>query len=110
MPGLRETLDANLQVARLTNPDVRAVGVALNTSKLSPAEAERLCAETADALGLPCTDPFSMGDPIIDWIVKCFEPSPRKATRSEERRVGKRVSVRVDLGGRRIMKKKNKKN
>src|SRR3546814_7655596 len=48
MPGLRETLDANLQVARLTNPDVRAVGVALNTSKLPAAEAERLCAETAD--------------------------------------------------------------
>ena len=83
MPGLRETLDANLQVARLTNPGVRAVGVALNTSKLSPAEAERLCAETADALGLPCTDPFSMGvDPIIDWIATCFEPSPRKATLS----------------------------
>ena len=83
MPGLRETLDANLQVARLTNPDVRAVGVSLNTSKLPAAEAERLCAETADALGLPCTDPFSMGvDPIIDWIVTCFEPSPRKATLS----------------------------
>src|SRR3546814_13254654 len=28
-------------------------------------------------------------------------------TRSEERRVGKSVSVRVDLGGRRIIKKKN---
>src|SRR3546814_992153 len=31
-------------------------------------------------------------------------PGPR---RSEERRVGKRVSVRVDLGGRRTIKKKN---
>src|SRR3546814_13968906 len=31
------------------------------------------------------------------------------AARSEERRVGKGVSVRVDLGGRRIIKKKNKK-
>src|SRR3546814_4729438 len=29
-------------------------------------------------------------------------------TRSEERRVGKSVSVRVDLGGRRIIKKKKK--
>src|SRR3546814_14727148 len=28
-------------------------------------------------------------------------------TRSEERRVGKSVSVRVDLGGRRIIKQKN---
>src|SRR3546814_6633189 len=36
------------------------------------------------------------------------EPSPKRGTaeRSEERRVGKSVSVRVDLGGRRIIKKK----
>src|SRR3546814_14752098 len=31
----------------------------------------------------------------------------RSTGRSEERRVGKSVSVRVDLGGRRIIKKKN---
>src|SRR3546814_13518632 len=31
-------------------------------------------------------------------------------TRSEERRVGKECAVRVDLGGRRIIKKKNKIN
>ncbi|MBN8813287.1 MULTISPECIES: N-acetyltransferase DgcN [unclassified Sphingomonas] len=83
VPGLRETLEANLAVARLTSPEVRAVGVALNTSKLARAEAERLCAETADALGLPCTDPFAMGvDSIIDRIDQCFEASPRVATLS----------------------------
>ena len=77
MPGLKETLEANLSVARLTNPAVQAVGVALNTSKLDRAAAERLCAETADALGLPCSDPFGMGvDPIIDRIAACFAPSP----------------------------------
>src|SRR3546814_16903590 len=32
------------------------------------------------------------------------------ASRSEERRVGKECAVRVDLGGRRIIKKKNNKN
>src|SRR3546814_19226702 len=31
---------------------------------------------------------------------------PMRSARSEERRVGKSVSVRVDLGGRRIIKKK----
>ncbi|MBL7372828.1 DUF1611 domain-containing protein, partial [Escherichia coli] len=61
----------------------QAVGVALNTSKLARAEAERLCAETADALGLPCTDPYAMGvDPIIDRIDQCFEASSRVATLS----------------------------
>jgi len=83
MPGLAETLDMNLRVARLTSPDVRAVGVALNTSKLPRAEAERLCAETSDALGLPCTDPFALGvDSIIDWINQCFAPSPLAANLS----------------------------
>lgn len=76
LPSLAETVEANLQVARLTNPAVQAVGVALNTSKLSPEEAVRLCAETADAIGLPCTDPYAMGvDPIIDRISECFAPS-----------------------------------
>lgn len=83
MPGLAETLEANISVARLTNPAVQAVGVALNTSRLPRAEAERLCAETADQLGLPCTDPYAMGvEPLIDWMVQCFEPSPRAATLS----------------------------
>ncbi len=81
MPGLAETLEANLRAARLTSPDVQAVGVALNTSKLTTAQAERLCAETSDALGLPCTDPFAMGvDAIIDRIIACFAPSSRVAT------------------------------
>jgi len=75
MPGLKETLEFNLQVARLTSPNVRAAGIALNTSKLPRDEAERLCAATSDAFGLPCTDPFAMGvDPIIDWITECFKP------------------------------------
>jgi len=75
LPSLKETLEANLRVASLTNPEVRAVGVALNTSKLPRDEAERLCAATSDTLGLPCTDPFAMGvEPIIDRINECFEP------------------------------------
>src|SRR3546814_12173456 len=38
---------------------------------------------------------------ILKFVVPAEPPS-----RSEERRVGKSVSVRVDLGGRRIIKKK----
>src|SRR3546814_12603651 len=48
-------------------------------------------------------------------IQPCPPPSNPRASaeiprnRSEERRVGKECSVRVDLGGRRIIKKKRKK-
>src|SRR3546814_13247829 len=43
--------------------------------------------------------------PLFDRFVSALKA---KAERSEERRVGKSVSVRVDLGGRRIIKKKSK--
>ena len=60
----------NLQVARLTKPDVRAVGVCLNTSALDPAEARAICTRTEDLLGLPCTDPVAFGvDAILDRLL-----------------------------------------
>ncbi|NJC08752.1 putative NAD-dependent epimerase/dehydratase family protein [Polymorphobacter fuscus] len=73
-PGLAECLEANLRVARLTNPDVRAVGIALNTAALPAAEASALCDRTAAALGLPCTDPYrlSVAD-IVDTLVEAFD-------------------------------------
>lgn len=82
LPGLRECLDQNLDVARLTSPAVRAVGVCLNTSRLDRAEALRLCREVEDRLSLPCTDPIAFGvDPIIDELL-CNEASTRSTIAS----------------------------
>lgn len=81
VPGIAECLAANLSVARLTSPDVQAVGIALNTVKLGEEEARRLCADTGDAHGLPCTDPYRFGaDPIIDWMQTCFDISTSPMT------------------------------
>ncbi len=75
MPGLAETLERNLEAARLTSADVRAVGICLNTSKLDPFEARALCARTEDRFGLPCTDPLAFGvEAIVDRLL-CVEPS-----------------------------------
>ena len=80
VPGLKETLERNLEAARLTNPDVIAVGIAFNTSAYSDAEAARLCAEAAAELNLPCQDPVRMGvDQIVDNLLSCFEASPSLA-------------------------------
>src|SRR3546814_12573988 len=43
---------------------------------------------------------------VLFWIAGC---AYKRNRRSDERRVGKSVSVRLDLGGRRIIKKKKKK-
>lgn len=81
VPGIADCIAANLSVARLTSPDVQTVGIALNTVKLAEDEARRLCAQTADAHGLPCTDPYRFGaDPIIDWMQTCFDISTSPMT------------------------------
>lgn len=81
LPDLAACLAANLSVARLTSPDVQAVGVALNTAKLDEDDARALCAETGKSLGLPCTDTYRFGaDPIIDWMQTCFDTSTSPMT------------------------------
>ena len=70
LPGLAETIEANIRVAQLTSPDVKAVGIALNTSEMPEAEARALCARTAAEFGLPCTDPYRFGvDAILDELL-----------------------------------------
>ncbi len=70
-PDLKECLDANIDAARLTNPDVRAVGVAFNTRKLTRSEAGDLMRRTENELGLPCVDPVATGvGPIVDRVVE----------------------------------------
>jgi len=76
LPDIAACLEANLYHARLTNPGVIAVGVALNTSKLSPEAAALVCAEISDKLELPCQDPMTMGvDLIVNRLEKCFANS-----------------------------------
>lgn len=70
LPDVAECLAANLEAARLTSPDVRAVGVALNTSQMEEAAAQALCRDLQAELGLPCTDPYRMGaGPILDCLL-----------------------------------------
>ena len=73
VPDLKTCLQTNLQLARLTQPKVIAVGVALNTSKLTPEAAADACKAAEDALGLPCSDPVTQGvGRIVDNLLACF--------------------------------------
>lgn len=72
VPTIAETIEMNLRTARLTNPEVQVVGIALNTSKLDREQAARLCEKTGNEHGLPCTDPYAMGvEAIIDRMTAC---------------------------------------
>jgi uncharacterized NAD-dependent epimerase/dehydratase family protein len=71
LPDLARCLEANLVAARLTNPAVKAVGIALNTSHI-PDEAIATCREISDRFGLPCQDPVTMGvESIVDNLLSC---------------------------------------
>ncbi len=77
LPGLAECLDANLQVARLTSPDVNAAGVCLNTVSMAEGPARALCRRVEDTLGLPATDPHRFGvEPILAKLCDvAFQPA-----------------------------------
>ncbi len=73
LPSLTAVHDLALRMARIVNPDCKAIGVSLNTSELDEAEARR-CVEAAhDELGLPATDPIRFGAaPLVDSLIKQF--------------------------------------
>ncbi|TQV87177.1 N-acetyltransferase DgcN [Aliikangiella coralliicola] len=58
LPSLAQTLELNLNAAKLTNPDARFVGISVNTSMLGEDEANAICAGYEKEFSLPCVDPI----------------------------------------------------
>lgn len=61
LPTLEDCMAANLKVASLTNPDVRFVGISIDTSRLDADAALTFLEETGKQLGLPAVDPVRTG-------------------------------------------------
>ncbi len=69
LPALEDCIAANLAAARLTNPAVKFVGVAINTSAMERAAAARYLAEVEEQLNLPACDPVRDGvGRIVDQL------------------------------------------
>ena len=58
IPPLEEVMDLHLRHARRVNSGARFVGIALNTSKMTQADAAALLEATARRHGLPAVDPL----------------------------------------------------
>ena len=56
-----EVVEQTLALGRLTNPQIRCVGIALNTAALSAGEARQAVAQAARRFGLPACDPMRDG-------------------------------------------------
>jgi uncharacterized NAD-dependent epimerase/dehydratase family protein len=70
LPDLAECIALNEATARLTNPQARCIGIAVNTSGLGRDAARACLAEIEATLALPCVDPLVDGvDRIVDRMV-----------------------------------------
>ncbi len=67
MPSVTAVIDATIALGRLTNPDIRCAGVAVNTAALAEPEARRMVEGCAAELDLPVTDPVRFR---VDTIVE----------------------------------------
>ena len=72
LPTIEEVIAQTVALGRLTNPAIRCVGVSLNTSSLTPEQADRLIAAESDRLGLPVADPIRGGPAFEQLLDRCM--------------------------------------
>lgn len=73
LPTIRQVIDLTAQLGALTNPDIRPVGIAVNTQALAEDEARALLVSLSAEHGLPATDPVRFGvEALVDRIVAEF--------------------------------------
>ena len=69
LPDLGHCMQRNIECGQLTNPDVRFVGIAVNTSGMAEGEAEDYLKRISDEHALPAVDPVKHGvEAIVDRL------------------------------------------
>ncbi|MCV0424003.1 MAG: DUF1611 domain-containing protein [Roseibium sp.] len=69
LPTIQQVIDMTIQCGQLTNPDIRCVGIAVNTTALDDDEALAYLAKVGEKHGLPATDPVRYGmEAIVDKV------------------------------------------
>ena len=73
LPSIGDVIDLTVRCARLTNPGIRPVGIAINTQALGEDAARVVLAASAREYGLPATDPVCFGvDSIVERLLTEF--------------------------------------
>jgi uncharacterized NAD-dependent epimerase/dehydratase family protein len=69
LPTIQQVIDMTIACGKLTNPDIRCVGIAVNTTALDDDEALAYLAKVGEKHGLPATDPVRYGmEAIVDKV------------------------------------------
>ncbi len=73
MPSIGDVIDLTVRCGQLTNPHIRCVGIAINTSALDDATAKDVIASCQNEYKLPANDPLRFGVVnIVDHLVNEF--------------------------------------
>jgi uncharacterized NAD-dependent epimerase/dehydratase family protein len=73
LPSVRDCIEQHTAMGRRTNPDIRCVGISVNTSMLSSERRQSFLDRLAVETGLPCIDPLIDGcGAIVDEIKEQF--------------------------------------
>jgi uncharacterized NAD-dependent epimerase/dehydratase family protein len=73
LPSVGDAIDQHVMMGRRTNPDIRCVGISVNTSALPAVERLTYLAGLSEETGLPCVDPLIDGcGAIVDHIKQLY--------------------------------------
>jgi len=73
LPAIRDAIDQHVLLGSRTNPNIRCVGISVNTSMLAEEKRSDYLAELSTETGLPCVDPIIDGcGAIVDHIKQLF--------------------------------------
>ncbi len=73
LPTIGDCIDQHVIMGRLTNPDIRCVGVSVNTLELPADERSAYLARISNETGLPCVDPLIDGcGAIVEYIRQIY--------------------------------------
>ncbi|PJE30317.1 Uncharacterized conserved protein, NAD-dependent epimerase/dehydratase family [Pseudooceanicola antarcticus] len=69
LPSLQQVRDMAMGLASWVNPDVKVVGISVNTQHMSEEDARAYLAKVEEEMGLPATDPYRYGaGPLVDAL------------------------------------------
>ncbi len=74
LPSVQECIDQHVLAGSRTNPDIRCVGISVNTSQLPADERSDYLAGLSEETGLPCVDPLIDGCGAIVEHIKQLYP------------------------------------
>ena len=73
LPTIQDCIDQHVLVGSRTNPDIRCVGISVNTSALPADERLNYLVNLSQETGLPCVDPLIDGcKAIVDHIKQLY--------------------------------------